>query len=69
MNPHELFCSNPACASRGLQGQGNITVHDSLKSRYKCKTCGKTFTVRKGSVLYRLKTQEATVLLVLALLS
>src|SRR5579885_311924 len=69
MNPQELFCSNPACPSRGLQGQGNITVKDSLTSRFQCKTCGKSFTARKGTVLYRLQTKEATVLLVLALLA
>jgi transposase-like protein len=69
MNPQELFCSNPACASRGVQGQGNIGVKDSLKGRFQCKTCGKSFTASKGTVLYRLQTKEATVLLVLALLS
>ena len=69
MNPQPLFCSNPTCASRGCTEQGTITVHDSLKNRFKCKTCGKTFTARKGTVLYRLQTKEATVLLVLALLA
>ena len=69
MNPQPLFCANDACASRGVTGQGNITVHDSLKSRYKCKTCHKTFTARKGTVLYRLQAKEATVMLVLALLA
>jgi transposase-like protein len=52
-----------------VQGQGTITVHDSLTSRYKCKTCGQTFSARKGTVLYRLQTKETTVLLVLALLA
>ena len=69
MNPQPLFCSNDACPSRGCTQPGNIVVHDSLKQRYRCKTCGKTFTARKGTVLYRLQTQEATVLLVLALLA
>jgi transposase-like protein len=52
-----------------VQEQSNIIVHDSLKSRFKCKTCGTTFSARKGTVLYRLQTREATVLLVLALLA
>jgi transposase-like protein len=69
MNPQELFCSNDACPSRGVQGQGNIIVHDSTQSRYKCKRCGKTFTERKGTVLYRLQTKESVVVLVLALLA
>lgn len=69
MHPQPLFCSNPACPSRGCTEGGNIIVHDSLKGRYKCKVCHKTFTASKGTVLYRLQTQEAIVVLVLALLS
>jgi transposase-like protein len=69
MNPQEPFCANAACPSRGWQGQGNITVKDSLKSRFQCKTCGKSFTAHQGTVLYRPQTQEATVLLVMALLA
>ncbi len=34
-----------------------------------CRYSGQSFTARKGTVLYRLQTQEATVLLVLALLA
>jgi transposase-like protein len=69
MNPQPLFCANDACASRGCIKQGNLVLHDSLQSRYKCKTCGKTFTARKGTLLYRLQTKEAIVLLVLTLLA
>src|SRR5689334_11589147 len=69
MNPQPLFCPNTVCPSRGCTGQKNIIVHDSLKQRYQCTTCRKTFTATRGTVLYRLQTQEATVLLVLALLA
>jgi len=69
VNPQPLFCANADCPSRGVQEQSNIIVHDRLKSRFKCNTCGTTFTARKGTVLYRLQTREATVLLVLALLA
>lgn len=69
MNPQPLFCPNDACPSRGCTEQGNIIVHDSLKNRYKCKTCGKTFSARQGTPLYRLQTDEKTLLLVLALLA
>jgi transposase-like protein len=69
MNPQPLFCPNDACASRGCTQQANIVVHDSLKNRYRCKTCGKTFTATKGTTFYRLKTAEATVVLVVTLLA
>lgn len=69
MNPQPLFCPNDACPSRGCTGCGNIVVHDSLKQRYRCKVCKKTFTATKGTVLYRLQTKEQTVLLVVALLT
>ena len=69
MNPQLLFCSNPDCPSRGKTQAGNITVHDSLEGRYQCQTCAQTFHARKGTVLYRLKTPEATVLIVLSLLA
>lgn len=69
MNPQPLFCPNDACASRGCTHQGNIIVHDSLKQRYRCKVCKKTFTATRGTLLYRLQTKEQIVLLVVALLT
>lgn len=69
MNPQPLFCPNDACPSRGCTGTGNIVVHDSLKQRYRCKTCRKTFSATRGTVLYRLQTKEQVVLLVVALLT
>jgi len=69
MNPQPLFCPNDACPSRGCTDQGNIVVHDSLKQRYRCKVCRKTFTATRGTMLYRLQTHQQTVLLVVALLT
>jgi transposase-like protein len=69
MNPQPLFCANFACPSRGITDQGNIGPHDGLKGRWKCKTCGVTFTASKGTLYYRLKTDPKTVTLVLALLA
>ena len=68
MHPHPLFCPNPACASRGLQTQGNIRVHDALRQRYRCRTCGKTFSHRQGTPFAGLKTDPAVVVLILTLL-
>lgn len=69
MNPHPLFCPNLDCASRGVQNAGNIRVHDSLRDRWRCRTCKKTFSARQGTPFYGLKTDPTTVLLVLTLLS
>lgn len=68
MNPHPLFCPNDACASRGVQDADNIRVHDSLRDRWRCTTCKKTFSGRQGTLFYRTKTEEATIILVLTLL-
>ena len=69
MYPQPLFCSNDACPSRGCTDADNLVVHDSLKQRYRCRTCGKTFTHHKGTVFHRLKTDPKTVEIVLSLLA
>jgi transposase-like protein len=69
VNPHPLFCPNLACPSRGIQNAGNIRVHDSLRNRWRCTTCKKTFSGRQATPFYHLKTAEATIVLVLSLLA
>jgi transposase-like protein len=69
MNPHPLFCPNIACPSRGQCNEDNIRPHDSLRNRWRCRTCKKTFSGRQGTPFYGLKTDEATVLLVITLLA
>lgn len=68
MNPHPLFCPNPACSSRGLQNEGNIVVHDSARCRFRCRTCKKTFSERQGTPFHGLKTDPQIVVLILTLL-
>ncbi len=65
----QLFCPNLECPSRGLIGQGNIVSHGSKRPRGKCKTCDKTFSVRKGTALEGIRKPEelfVTVILLLA---
>lgn len=69
MDPQTVFCPNSDCPARGQTGQGNIHVHSLKEQRYFCDVCGKTFTARKGTVFYRLRTNLDQVTLVLALLS
>jgi transposase-like protein len=57
------------CPSRGIEGAGNIKVHDSLLNRWRCKTCKKTFSGRKGTPFFGLKTDPQIVTWVLSLLA
>jgi transposase-like protein len=69
MDSTQVFCPNEACPARGQVDQGNITVHDRKKRRYRCTVCEKSFSERKGPPFYRLRTAPETVVIVLKLLS
>ena len=69
MNPQELFCPNIECPARGQQGKGNVGVHSEQEQRYICHECDQTFSARKGTLFYRLRTDATTVLLVIALMA
>lgn len=69
MNPQPTFCPNPDCPSRGVEGAGNPGVHDSLRNRWKCRVCQKTFSGRKGTPFYGLKTDPQIVVWALTLLA
>ena len=70
------FCSNPACAYylitdetiHALVGDGSHGKYEEIQDLL-CQACHKKFTVRRHTVLYRLKTHSATVRLVLNLLA
>jgi len=68
MNPQELFCPNIDCPARGQIGKGNIGIHQAKKKRCICHVCGKTFTMSKGTIFYRLRTSAVTVMQVITLL-
>lgn len=69
MNLEQIFCPNLACQARGQCGRGNISVHSLKEKRCHCSICKKTFSVSKGTIFYRLKTEPQTVILVLLLLA
>jgi transposase-like protein len=61
----DVYCPNPLCSSYRLRGQGNIAGNGTYMTRsesaptmriqhYICRTCGKSFSERKGTVFYRL---------------
>src|SRR5215213_10919152 len=69
MDPTAAFCPNEHCPARGQTGQGNIGIHSQKEQRFICHACHKTFSARKGTVFYRLRTSAETVILVVTLLA
>jgi transposase-like protein len=69
MDPTTVFCPNGHCHARGQTGQGNIGIHSQKEQRFICHECHKTFSARKGTVFYRLRTSAETVALVVTLLA
>src|SRR5499433_4422206 len=69
MDPTTVFCPNTRCHARGQTGQGNIGIHSQKERRFICHECHKTFSARKGTVFYRLRTAAETVSLVVTLLA
>ncbi len=67
IDPQPTFCPNPDCKSRGKEGAGNLRVHDSLRNRWRCRDCNKTFSGRRGTPFYGLKTDPQIVIWVVTL--
>src|SRR5690242_12427533 len=69
MNPHSVFCPNPACLVRGHVGQGNVIIHSQCEQRYRCTLCGRTFSARTGTPFYRKQYPEALITQVVTLVA
>jgi len=69
MNLIEIFCPNIGCPARGQREKGNIKVHSQAEQRCYCEVCETTFSVKKGTIFYRLKTDPVRVMLVITLLA
>src|SRR5947207_3611620 len=69
MDPTTVFCPNLACPASGQTGKGNIGIHSQQEQRFICHECHKTFSARKGTVFYRLRTSAETVAIVVTLLA
>jgi hypothetical protein len=50
-------------------GQGTIGVHSQRERRYHCRVCGKTFGARTNTIFHRRRTDEATIVQVVPLVS
>ena len=61
------FCPNPVCPDyeQILENGGRIIKSGHTRSgrqRYKCLTCGKTFTETRGTIFYRRRTDDREIL-------
>src|ERR1700730_8765584 len=65
----QLFCPNLDCPARGKTGAGNLVSHGNKRERYKCKTCGETFSAHRGTMLEGLRKGEDLIIQVVTLLS
>lgn len=69
MHPQPLFCPIETCPSRGVLGAGNLKIHDSLRNRWKCRVCQKTFSGRTGTPFFGLKSDPQMFVWVVTLLA
>jgi len=69
MNLQEIFCPNIGCPAKGQRNKGNIKAHSQAEQRCYCEVCETTFSIKKGTIFYRLKTEPVRVMLVITLLA
>lgn len=69
MDTSKQFCPNLACCARGKKGEGNISIHDRKRQRYRCKIGKQTFSARRGTMLEGLRKPMEVVVIVVTLLS
>lgn len=69
MKASTQFCPNLACSARGKIGQGNIVIHSRTRPRYRCKTCGKTFSAKEGTLFAGLRKPTEMIVMVVTLLA
>jgi transposase-like protein/IS1 family transposase len=69
MDASNQFCPNEACSARGQIGGGNIRIHSYQPQRYRCRTCHKTFSARRGTMMEGLRSPSELVVIVVILLA
>ncbi len=69
MDASKQFCPNEACSARGQKEQGNISIHDRKRQRYRCKACKHTFSARRGTMLEGLRKPMDLIVIVVTLLT
>jgi hypothetical protein len=61
MNLQEVFCPYEGCVDKGKAGQGNVVWFQRKRQRCKCQTCGRTFSYKRGTPFYGLRTDAEVV--------
>jgi transposase-like protein/IS1 family transposase len=69
MDASQVFCPNLDCVARGQVGQGNIVSHGKARARYRCKSCGKTFSAQAGTMFEGLRKPKTVIVIVVTLLA
>ena len=69
MDASRQFCPNLECIARGKVGQGTIVSHGRKRPRYRCKTCGKTFSAKEGTMFAGLRKPTEVIVIVVTLLA
>ena len=69
MNLQDVYCPYPECSDKGEVGKGNVVWFSRVRQRCKCRSCGRTFSYRRGTLFYGLRTAEQTVTQVVTLLA
>jgi transposase-like protein len=66
------FCPNETCADGGKVNAGNVIRYGKSgegRQRFQCKSCGKTFNDRTGTLFHGRKTPVKDIVEVLAMLA
>src|SRR3989440_3347950 len=69
MDASKQCCPNAACCARGQMGAGNIRIHGHHPQRYRCHTCQKTFSARRGTMMEGLRKPSDVIVIVVTLLA
>jgi transposase-like protein/IS1 family transposase len=65
----QVFCPNLDCMARGKIGEGNIVSHGKARPRYRCKTCGRTFSAHAGTMFEGLRKPRTLIVIVVTLVA
>lgn len=63
-----MFCPHEDCPSHRPEREKDIVTHSVKDKRARCNVCQRTFVERKGTIFYRRKIAEETIILIVALL-
>lgn len=50
-------CSNESCSNCAKNNDENIAVHDKKRNRFRCRTCGQTWSGHRGDFHYGLRIE------------